>query len=151
MTLKHRGTCAWCTAGTWHHLHLVPGDQRCGRGGGGGGGRGSQRAGGTEVYCLISTSCQDFCEQPRIHQNCLELFKFHLTLLHLTLETLEWFAPPAQHSSPCLAWTGRGRGRRPPAGRPTLSKHLLFITLYNREADCVMCFLTSASCHGYQN
>ena len=40
----------------------------------------------TVCQTLISTSCQDFCEQPRMLQNCLELFKFHLTLLHLTSE-----------------------------------------------------------------
>ena len=119
------GTCAWCTAGTWHHLHLVPGDQRCGRGGGGGGGRGSRRAGGTEVHCLISTSCQDFREQPRMLQNCLELFKFHLTLLHLTLETSEWFKlhllSTALHVWRGLA--GVGGGDHQQGGRPC---HVLF-------------------------
>ena len=118
--LKHMGTCAWCTAGTWPHLHLVPGDQRCGRGGGGGGGRGSRRAGGTEVHCLISTSCQDFREQPRMLQNCLELFKFHLTLLHLTLETSEWFKlhllSTALHVWRGLA--GVGGGDHQQGGRP---------------------------------
>ena len=77
-SLKHRDTCAWCTGGTWRHLHQLvhhhhhhhhhqlvqPGDQRSGRVGAAGVDRGSRRAEGTDFYCLIFYAGQNMSMTP---------------------------------------------------------------------------------------